>query len=88
MAERSEMKRTIPMKQATGTQNTFSLPLSNTRVHSAMMTMREMFRTYLPAFILNEISAQTIKNCGRSFGGKLAEEVGGDASHFDSDSWF
>ena len=66
MKERSEMKRTIPMKQATGTQNTFSLPLSNTRVHSAIMTMREMLRTYLPAFILNEISAQTINNCGRS----------------------
>jgi hypothetical protein len=45
------------MKQATGTQNTFSLPLSNTSVQSAMITMREMFRTYLPEFSLNEILA-------------------------------
>jgi hypothetical protein len=66
------MRRTIPMKQATGTQNTFSLPLSNTSVQSAMITMREMFRTYLPEFSLNEISAQrTTTNLRAVIGGNL-----------------
>ncbi len=79
---KSESKLTIPIKQATGTQKTFSLPLSNTRVHSAMTTIKEIFRTYLPATRLNKrriaLASEVItkKEVGHQCGVQTGNEQG------------